>query len=64
MRKKYKFSSDGGESGSKKYKIGYGGVWQSQLFSGVWSQTVGFVLVRLVGICFTYHEDIFAFNLL
>jgi len=49
MWKKLK-SSDSGDSGSKKCECGYGGayggVWRSLLFEGVWSQAVGFVLVR------------------
>jgi hypothetical protein len=46
MRKKLKLSSDGGDSGSKKCKLGYVGE-----YFGVWrSQAVGFVLVRLAGI--------------
>jgi hypothetical protein len=52
--KKLKFSSEGGGSGSKKCKRGYGGtyggVWRSLRLAGVWSQVVGFVLVRLAGI--------------
>jgi hypothetical protein len=52
-----KLFSDGGDSGSKKFKRGrwwgleesaFGRVWS--LESGVWSQAVGFVLVRLAGI--------------
>jgi hypothetical protein len=43
-------NSDGGDSGSKKCKSDYGGVWQSLCLAGVWSQAVGFVLVRLAGI--------------
>jgi hypothetical protein len=54
MRKKLKLSSDGGDSGSKKCKRGFGGVcvwvWWSLRLEGVWSQAVGFVLVRLAGI--------------
>jgi hypothetical protein len=54
MRKKMKLSFDGGDSGSKKCKRGYGGayggVWRSLRLVGVWSQAVGFVLVRLAGI--------------
>jgi hypothetical protein len=34
MRKKWKLSSDGGDSGSKKYKQGYGGVWRSLRLCG------------------------------
>jgi hypothetical protein len=49
-----KLSSDGGDSGSNKCKRGcvgaYGGVWLSLRLAGVWSQAVGFVLVRLAGI--------------
>jgi hypothetical protein len=56
MRKKFKLSSDGGDSGSKKCKRGYGrayrGVWLTLRLVGVWSQAVGFVLVRLAGIWF------------
>jgi hypothetical protein len=54
MRKKLKLSSDGGDSGSKKCKRGYdgayGGIWRSLRLAGVWSQAVGFVLVRLAEI--------------
>jgi hypothetical protein len=50
-----KLRSDGGDSGSKKCKRGYGGaygvVWRSLHVAGFWSQAVGFVLVRLAGIC-------------
>jgi hypothetical protein len=52
--KKIKLCSDGGDSGSKKYKRDfggvYGGIWRSLFLAGVWSQVVGFVLVRLAGI--------------
>jgi hypothetical protein len=52
--KKLKLSSDGGNSGSKKCKRGYGGayggVWRSLRLAGVCCQAVGFVLVRLAGI--------------
>jgi hypothetical protein len=54
MRKKLKLISDGGDSGIKKYKQGYGdaygGIWRSLRLAGVWSQAVGFVLVDLAGI--------------
>jgi hypothetical protein len=50
MRKKLKSNSDSGDSDSKKCKGGYGGVCWSLPLSGVWSQAVGFVLVRLAGI--------------
>jgi hypothetical protein len=47
-------SSDGGDSGSKKCKRSYGGVyngvWRSVRLAGVWGVAVGFVLMRLVGI--------------
>jgi hypothetical protein len=49
MRKKLKLSSDGGDSGSKKYKRGYGGVWRRLRLAEVWSQAVGFLL-HLAGI--------------
>jgi hypothetical protein len=49
-----KLKSDCGDSGSKKYELVYGGaysrVWRSLRLTGVWSQEVGFVLVRLAGI--------------
>jgi hypothetical protein len=49
-----KLSSDGGDCGSRKRKRGCGGaygvVWRSLLLAAVWSQAVGFVLVRLAGI--------------
>jgi hypothetical protein len=52
--KKFKVSSEGGDSGSKKCKRGYGGahggVWRSVRLAIVWSQAVGFVLLRLAGI--------------
>jgi hypothetical protein len=45
MRKKLKLSSDGGESGSKKYRRGcggtYGGVWGSLRLAGLWSLESG-----------------------
>jgi hypothetical protein len=50
MWKKLKLSLDGGDSGSKKCKKGYGGVWQSLHLVGVWSQVAGFVLVRLASV--------------
>jgi hypothetical protein len=50
MREKLKLNSDDGDSGGKKCKRGYGGVWRSLRLAGVWSQAVGFVLVRLAGI--------------
>jgi hypothetical protein len=54
MRKEFKFISDGGDSGSKKFNPGYGGayggIWWSECLAGVWSQAVDFVLVRLAGI--------------
>jgi hypothetical protein len=37
VQKKLKLSSDGGDSGSKKYKQGYGGVWQSLCLTGICS---------------------------
>jgi hypothetical protein len=50
MRKQLKLSSDGGDSGNKKFKRGYrdafSGVWRSLRLAGVWSQAVGFVLVH------------------
>jgi hypothetical protein len=54
MQKTSKLSSEGGDSGSKKRKRGYGGacggIWRSLHLAGVWSQAVGFVLVCLAGI--------------
>jgi hypothetical protein len=50
MRKKMKLISDGGDSGGKKCKWGYGGVWRSLRLAGVWSQAVGFVFVRVAGV--------------
>jgi hypothetical protein len=50
MRKKLKLSSDGGDCGSKKNKRDYCGVWRTLRLVGVWSQAVGFVLMRLAGI--------------
>jgi hypothetical protein len=48
---KLKLISDGGDSGSKKCKRGYGGacggVWRSLRLAGVWHEAVCFVLVRL-----------------
>jgi len=51
-------SSDGGDSGSNRCKRGYGGAcgkvcWGLRLV-GVWSEAVGFALVRLVGIWFQH----------
>jgi hypothetical protein len=63
--KKIKLSSDGGDSVSKKLKRGCvgacGGVWRSLRLAFVWSQAVGFVLVRLAG---SRREDVFTFNFL
>jgi hypothetical protein len=44
MRKKIGIKFDGGDSGSKKCKRGYGGIWWSLHLAGIWSQAVGFVL--------------------
>jgi hypothetical protein len=56
---KIKFISDGGDSGSKKYKRGYGGVWRKS------SQAVGFVLVRfgrnLVSVAVKMFSDLIYF---
>jgi hypothetical protein len=41
---KIKLSSDGGDSGSEKCKLGYGGAY---CLEEVCSQAVGFVLMRL-----------------
>jgi hypothetical protein len=45
MRKTRKVSFDGGDSGSKKCKWGYGdaygGVWQSLCLAGVWNPASG-----------------------
>jgi len=55
-----KLSSDGGYSGIEKCKLGYvsacGWVWRSLRLTGVWSQAVGFVLVRLAGV--SRREDV------
>jgi hypothetical protein len=52
--KEFKLISDGGHSDSKKCKRGYGGaygwVWRSLRLAEIWSQAVGFVLVRMTGI--------------
>jgi hypothetical protein len=48
-RKKFKLISDGGDSGSKRCKRGYSSTYDLRL-AGVWSQAVGFVVVRLAGI--------------
>jgi hypothetical protein len=54
MWKQLKLNPDGGDSGSEKWKRGYGStygeVWRSLRLEGVWSQAVGFVLVLLIGI--------------
>jgi hypothetical protein len=36
---------------------------QERMKSGIWSQPVGFVLVRFAGICFSHRKDVFTFNL-
>jgi hypothetical protein len=41
---------------------GNGGVWWSVHLAAVWSQAVGFVLMRLSGI--SHRENVFTFNLL
>jgi hypothetical protein len=38
MRKNLELISDGGDSGSKKFKRGYGGVWRCLRLAGVWSR--------------------------
>jgi hypothetical protein len=61
MRKKLKFSSDDGDSGSKKCKRDYCGVWRSMRSVGAWSQAVGFVLVwQKSG--FNRRDDVFILN--
>jgi hypothetical protein len=54
MPKKLKLSFGGGESVSKKCKRRYygvyGAVWRCLPLAGVWSQEVGFMLVRLIGV--------------
>jgi hypothetical protein len=54
MLKKFELISDGGDSGSKKCKRGYGGayggVWRSVRLARLWGQAVGSVLLRLAGI--------------
>jgi hypothetical protein len=54
IQKQLKLSSDSGDSGSKKCRLGYGdacgGVWRSLRLGGVWSQAVGFVLVRFTSV--------------
>jgi hypothetical protein len=54
MRKKMKISFDGGDSGSKKCKRGYGGaysgVWRSLRVAGIWSlESVGRFYVGAIG---------------
>jgi hypothetical protein len=61
MRRKLKLSSDGGDSGSKKYKRGHDSAYVG---SGVWSRVVGFALLLLTRIWLGCLEDIFTFNLL
>jgi hypothetical protein len=54
MRNNLKLSSDGGDSGSKKFKRGYdgayGAAWRSLLLARICSRAVGFMLMRLAGI--------------
>jgi hypothetical protein len=54
MRKKLKLSYDSSNTANKKYKRGCvvacGGVWLSLRLAGVWSQAIGFVVVRLTEI--------------
>jgi hypothetical protein len=45
-----KLNSGGGDSDVKRYKQGYGGVWQSMCLTGAWSKAVGFVLVCLASV--------------
>jgi hypothetical protein len=50
MWKKLNLSSDGGDSGSKKYKQDCGGdygIWQSLHLIDVWSKVISFMLVHL-----------------
>jgi hypothetical protein len=59
MRTALKLSSDGGDSGGKKYKRGYaggyGGIWRSLRLAGVWSQAADFVQVRSVAVKMFSH---------
>jgi hypothetical protein len=48
--KKLKLRSDSGKKCKRGYGGAYDGVWRSLLLVGVWSQAVGFVLVRFKGI--------------
>jgi hypothetical protein len=48
--KKFKLNSVSDDSGRKKCKRRCGGVWRSLCLAGIWSQAVGFVLLRLAGI--------------
>jgi hypothetical protein len=68
MREKLKLSSDGGDCGSKKCKLGcggaYGGVWRSLCLAGVWNQAVGLCWCIWQESGFSLREDVFKFNLL
>jgi hypothetical protein len=62
-----KLSSDSGDSGVKNCNRGcggaYGEVWRSMRLAGVWSQAVGFLLVRFVALWRqSPREDFFTFN--
>jgi hypothetical protein len=53
MLRKLKMNSDVDDCGGKKFKHGYDGacgrVWHRLRLVGVWTQAVGFMLVRLTG---------------
>jgi hypothetical protein len=55
------YSSESGDSGSKKCKRGYGGasggLWRSLRLAGIRSRIVGSVMVRLVAACFSRRES-------
>jgi hypothetical protein len=64
MQKKFKLSSDGGDSGSKKYNRDCGGVWLILRLAEVWGQVVGFCWCVWQESGFSRREDVFTFNLL
>jgi hypothetical protein len=62
---KLKLGRDGGDSDGKKCKRGYGGVcggvWQSQLLAGIWTQAVGFVLKNLASVALKMFSHLIYF---
>jgi hypothetical protein len=68
MWENLRLNSDGGDFGRRKckrrYGDAYGTAWRRLRLARLWSQAVGFVLVRLEGIWLQSRADVFTLNLL